>query len=46
VLTILPEALRPFAEYRMIFYSLLIVILMITRPQGLFAFGKSAQSQT
>src|SRR5882724_10950620 len=35
VLTILPEALRGFAEYRMVIYSLLLIILMITRPQGL-----------
>ncbi len=34
-LTVLPEALRGFAEYRMIIYSLLLIILMITRPQGL-----------
>jgi branched-chain amino acid transport system permease protein len=34
-LTVLPEALRQFAEYRMIIYSLLLIILMITRPQGL-----------
>lgn len=39
LLTILPEALRPIAEYRMVIYSLLLVIIMITRPQGLF--GKS-----
>jgi hypothetical protein len=31
----LPEALRGFAEYRMVIYSLLLIILMITRPQGL-----------
>ena len=36
ILTILPEALREFSEYRMIIYSLLLIILMITRPQGLF----------
>ena len=35
VLTILPESLRGFAEYRMVIYSLLLIILMITRPQGL-----------
>ena len=35
VLTVLPEALRQFADYRMIIYSLLLIILMITRPQGL-----------
>jgi branched-chain amino acid transport system permease protein len=40
VLTILPEALRGFAEYRMVIYSLLLIILMITRPQGLL--GKTA----
>ena len=40
LLTLLPEFLRPFAEYRMIIYSLLIIGLMITRPQGLFAFGR------
>jgi branched-chain amino acid transport system permease protein len=35
LLTILPEALRGFAEYRMVIYSLLLIVLMITRPQGL-----------
>jgi branched-chain amino acid transport system permease protein len=35
LLTILPEALRGFAGYRMVIYSLLLIILMITRPQGL-----------
>jgi len=32
----LPEWLRHVAENRMIIYSLLLIILMITRPQGLF----------
>ncbi|WP_208300380.1 branched-chain amino acid ABC transporter permease [Prosthecobacter fusiformis] len=40
LLTILPEFLREFADYRMIIYSLLIITLMIARPQGLFTFGK------
>jgi branched-chain amino acid transport system permease protein len=40
VLTILPEALRGFAEYRMVIYSLLLIILMITRPQGLLGGKK------
>ena len=35
LLTVLPEALRQFSEYRMVIYSLLLIILMITRPQGL-----------
>jgi branched-chain amino acid transport system permease protein len=38
LLTLLPEVLRPIAEYRMIIYSLLLIILMIVRPQGLFNF--------
>jgi len=37
------EFLRGFAEYRMIIYSLLIIALMLLRPQGLFAFQKKAQ---
>lgn len=40
ILTVLPELLRSFADYRMILYSLLIIILMMARPQGLFALGK------
>jgi branched-chain amino acid transport system permease protein len=39
-LTLLPEVLRQFASYRMILYSLLIIGLMMARPQGLFAVGK------
>ena len=38
LLTLLPEVLRPVAEYRMIIYSLLLIVLMIVRPQGLFNF--------
>ena len=40
VLTLLPEALRGLASYRMILYSLLIIVLMMARPQGLFTFGR------
>jgi len=40
LLTLLPEFLRGFAEYRMIIYALLVIVLMILRPQGLFNFGK------
>jgi len=40
VLTLLPEFLRGFAEYRMIIYSLLIIGLMMARPQGLFIFRR------
>ncbi|MGN0054960.1 MAG: branched-chain amino acid ABC transporter permease [Atopobiaceae bacterium] len=35
VLTILPEALRAFADYRMIVYSVVLILVMIFRPQGL-----------
>ncbi|MFZ9747315.1 MAG: branched-chain amino acid ABC transporter permease [Opitutaceae bacterium] len=35
LLTLLPEVLRPIAEYRMILYSLLLILLMILRPEGL-----------
>jgi len=43
LLTILPEILRGFADYRMIIYSLLIIVLMLARPQGLFTFGRGPQ---
>jgi branched-chain amino acid transport system permease protein len=32
--------LRGFADYRMILYSLLIIGLMLTRPQGLFNLSR------
>ncbi len=35
VLTTLSEVLRSVPEFRMIIYSLLLIVLMITRPQGL-----------
>ena len=35
LLTVLPEGLRPVKDYRMVLYSLMLVVLMITRPQGL-----------
>jgi len=40
LLTLLPEVLRQFADYRMIIYALLIIGLMMARPQGLFTFGQ------
>ena len=45
ILTLLPEVLRGFADYRMIIYSLLIIVLMIARPQGLFAFQRQRNSK-
>ena len=35
VLTLLPELLRDLADYRMLIYSVVLVLLMILRPQGL-----------
>lgn len=40
LLTVLTESLRKFGDYRMILYSLLIIILMLTRPQGLFTWRR------
>lgn len=49
ILTILPELLRSVAEYRMIIYALLLIIMMLTRPQGLFGtkinFGRKKNQQ-
>src|SRR5439155_4012112 len=36
VLTVLPEALRPVQQYRMVLYSALLIVLMLARPQGIF----------
>ena len=36
VLTVALEALRPFQQYRMVVYALLLVVMMLTRPQGIF----------
>lgn len=43
LLTLLPEFLRPVAEYRMVIYAALLVGLMLLRPQGLFnlRFGRA-----
>jgi branched-chain amino acid transport system permease protein len=43
LLTWLPEFLRPVQQYRMIIYSLLLIILMLTRPQGLFVWKRGAR---
>ena len=36
ILTLLPEMLRDFEQYRLIVYALLLIIMMLVRPQGLF----------
>jgi branched-chain amino acid transport system permease protein len=40
LLTLSPEVLRGVSEYRMIVYALLIILLMLLRPQGLFTFER------
>jgi branched-chain amino acid transport system permease protein len=32
----LPELLREFAEYRMLMYGALLIVMMVTRPEGLW----------
>ncbi len=36
VLTVLPEYLREFSDYRMVSYALILVLLMLLRPHGIF----------
>lgn len=36
ILTALPEMLRDFEKYRLIVFALLLIVMMIVRPQGLF----------
>lgn len=36
LLTLLPEKLRVFADYRLLFVSIVVILFLILRPQGLF----------
>ncbi|MBM3822038.1 MAG: branched-chain amino acid ABC transporter permease [Verrucomicrobia bacterium] len=40
LLTLLPEWLRQFQDYRMIIYSAALIALMLLRPQGLFTLRR------
>jgi branched-chain amino acid transport system permease protein len=42
LLTVLPELLRAVDQYRMVLYSLLLIVLMLVRPKGLFNFDYAA----
>ncbi len=42
LLTVLPEMLRAVEQYRMVLYSLLLIVLMLVRPKGLFNFNFTA----
>ncbi len=48
-LTVLPEAFRGFEGYRMIIYSLALILIMIFRPQGMLGqaslFGKKSKGK-
>ncbi len=44
VLTLLPEVLRPVKDFRMVIYSLMLIVLMITRPQGLLGTSELSLS--
>jgi branched-chain amino acid transport system permease protein len=48
IITLLPEVLRPLQEFtridfRMVIYSLTLIILMLTKPQGLFGGSEITQ---
>jgi len=42
VLTLLPEVLRDFAEFRMLIFGILMVVMMLWRPRGLVRIRRSA----
>lgn len=46
VLTLLPEALGFFAQYEMIVYGLVLIVIMIVLPQGLFRGIQDIYGQT
>lgn len=41
ILTVLPELLRAVNEYRMIVFALLLIVMMILRPKGLFGLSEA-----
>jgi branched-chain amino acid transport system permease protein len=52
LLILLPEYLRAFSEYRMLIFGMLLVAMMIFRPEGLirakrhvFTFEKKPESE-
>ncbi len=42
VLTILPEALRDFAEYRVLLFGIAMVLMMVWKPRGLIRIKRKA----
>lgn len=45
LLTVLTEYLRGIGEWRMLMYSFLLIVLMLTRPQGLFTVKWGARAK-
>jgi len=46
LLSVIPEALRAFSQYRMLIYSVILVLMMIFRPIGLFGNYEFSLYQT
>ncbi|WP_444659619.1 branched-chain amino acid ABC transporter permease [Caproiciproducens sp. R2] len=46
VLTVLPEALRGFASYRMLLYSIVLICVMLFRPTGLLGRSEFSLMKT
>jgi branched-chain amino acid transport system permease protein len=46
LLTLMPEFLRDFSDYRMIIYAALIILLMLLRPAGLFSINLKRRKAT
>ncbi len=44
ILTILPEALRSFSQYRMVLYGAAMVLMMIFRPNGIWGADKRVKN--
>lgn len=40
ILIVLPEALRDLEKYRLVVYALLLIVMMIVRPKGLFGVSE------
>jgi ABC-type branched-subunit amino acid transport system permease subunit len=36
MLTLLPEKLRAFSDYRIMFFGIVVILFLMIRPQGLF----------
>jgi len=44
VLTLLPELLREFSDYRMLLYSIILIVMMLFRPKGLMGTAEFSLS--